>query len=100
MSGNGGTPDESPESKIIPYEDLSTSQFKMTGERFPEVTLGICDNCRWCYTAPNKRGVVEWCPVCHTKVSQIPMNIDEVCIIELDAHRGLTIRFERKLPMR
>ena len=92
--------DESPESKVIPYEDLNTKQARITGEKFPEVILGICDNCHWCYTSPNKRGIMENCPICNNKVSQVPMGIDEVCMIEFNKRSGLTIRFERKLPLR
>ena len=38
---------ESPESRIVPTEDMNTVQLKISGERFPEVVLEICDNCNW-----------------------------------------------------
>jgi hypothetical protein len=93
-------PDESPESNIVPYEDINTKQARISGEKFPEAILGICDDCHWCYTSTNKRGIIQTCPVCNKQVSSIPMSIDEACIIEVDEKRGITIRFERRLPLR
>jgi len=39
--------DDSLESLIIPYEDINTKQQKITGERFPNIVLELCDSCRW-----------------------------------------------------
>ena len=36
---------ESPESRIVPTEDMNTVQLRISGETFPEVILEICDNC-------------------------------------------------------
>jgi len=38
--------DDSLESLIIPYEDINTKQQKITGERFPNIVLELCDSCR------------------------------------------------------
>jgi hypothetical protein len=92
--------DISPESNVVPYEDLSSKQARISGEKFPDVVLGICDSCHWCYTSSNRRGVIQKCPICNKEISQVPMRIDEVCIIEVDERRGITLRFERKLPLR
>ena len=94
------TDDESPESKIIPSEDINTVQHQISGEKFPEIILELCDFCRWSLICFNRRGMVEKCPDCSRVVSQIPMNIDEVCSITYDDKRGVTIRFDRKKPMR
>jgi hypothetical protein len=91
---------DSPESRVSPYEDINTKQTRMTGEKFPTLALGICDNCHWCYTLINERGRVRVCPICNRNVSQIPMSLDEVCIIEKDEKRGFTITFDRRLPLR
>jgi hypothetical protein len=71
--------DDSPESLITPYEDINTKQQKITGERFPNIVLELCDSCRWCVTCFNTRGLIMKCQICSTENSQIPMNIDEVC---------------------
>jgi hypothetical protein len=91
---------DSPESQVSPYEDFDTKQRLMTGEKFPVMAVGICDNCHWCYTLLNERGSIKVCPICNMDVSQIPMSLDEVCIIEDDEKRGFTITFDRKLPLR
>ena len=91
---------ESPESQVSPYEDIDTKQNRMTGEKFPTLALGICDNCHWCYTRMNDKGFVKVCPLCNGKVSQIPMSLDEICVLEEDVKRGLTVSFERRLPLR
>jgi len=91
---------ESPESKIAPYEDMNSKQLQITGEKFPQVTLGMCDRCHWCYSSINNRGVVSTCPVCGYKISEIPLNIDEVCEIRFDEKSGLSIKFDRRLPLR
>jgi hypothetical protein len=75
--------DDSPESQIIPYEDINTKQQKITGERFPNIVLELCDSCRWCATCFNPRGLIMKCPICSMENSQVPMNIDEVCNMEL-----------------
>lgn len=38
---------ESPETKIIPTEDINTVQHKISGEKFPEIILELCDFCHW-----------------------------------------------------
>jgi hypothetical protein len=92
--------DDSPESLITPYEDINTKQQKITGERFPNIVLELCDNCLWCVTCFNSRGLIMKCPICSTENSQIPMNIDEVCYMESSDIRGITLGFDRKNPMR
>lgn len=92
--------DESPETQIIPTEDINTVQYKISGEKFPEIILELCDSCHWSVICFNKRGVVEKCPDCSSVVSKIPMNIDEICSITYDDKRGVNIRFDRKKPMR
>jgi hypothetical protein len=91
---------DSPESQISPYEDFNTKQSRITGEKFPTLALGVCDDCHWCYTLLNEKGAVSVCPLCNGKLSKIPMSLDEVCIIEEDEKRGFTITFDRKLPLR
>ena len=39
--------DDSPESLITPYEDINTKQQKITGERFRNIVLELCDSWRW-----------------------------------------------------
>lgn len=90
----------SPESLVIPYEDINTKQQKITGERLPSIIFELCDNCQWCAMCFNPRGLVRKCPVCSKKISQIPMNIDEVCHVEFSKTRGITLSFDRKNPMR
>jgi hypothetical protein len=92
--------EDSPESLIIPYEDINTKQQKITGERFPNIVLELCDSCRWCVTCFNPRGLIMKCPICSTENSQVPMNIDEVCDMEFSNIRGITLSFDRKNPMR
>ena len=36
---------DSPESLIASYDDINTQQQKITGERFPDIVLELCDNC-------------------------------------------------------
>jgi hypothetical protein len=91
---------DSPESQIAPYEDLNTKQSRITGEKFPTLALVVCDNCHWCYTLINEKGTVKVCPRCEGKLSKVPMNLDEVCVIEEDEKRGFTITFDRRLPLR
>jgi hypothetical protein len=93
--------DYSPESRVEPTEDMNTIQRRISGENLPKVILELCDICHWSLICFNKRGTVEKCPGCGcAQVSQIPMNIDEVCRIEYDDRSGVTIRFDRKKPMR
>jgi hypothetical protein len=40
------------------------------------------------------------CPICSMENSQVPMNIDEVCDMEVSNIRGITLSFDRKNPMR
>jgi nitrate/TMAO reductase-like tetraheme cytochrome c subunit len=91
--------DTSPETRIVPSEDLNTKQMRISGERLPEVLLEMCDTCHWSLICFNRRGVLAKCPECGAKPSLIPMNIDEVCSIEYDKN-SVTIRFDRKNPMR
>jgi hypothetical protein len=92
--------DDSPESLVIPYEDINTKQEKITGERLPDIILELCDSCRWCAMCFNPRGLITKCPICSTEISQIPMSIDEVCYMEFSDMRGITLRFDRNSPMR
>ncbi|MFZ0356939.1 MAG: hypothetical protein WAL53_02285 [Nitrososphaeraceae archaeon] len=92
--------DESPETKIVPTEDMNTIQHKISGEKFPEIILELCDLCHWSLICFNRRGIVEKCPDCSRVVSKISMNIDEICSIRYDDKRGVTIRFDREKPMR
>jgi hypothetical protein len=92
--------DTSPESKVVPFEDMNLLQMKISGERLPEVLLELCDRCNWSLICFNRRGIVQNCPDCGMEVSLIPMSIDEVCSIEYDESRGVTIRFGRKKPVR
>jgi hypothetical protein len=91
---------ESLESRIIPAEDMNTIQLRISGEKFPEVLLELCDNCNWSLQCLNHKGIMTTCPNCRSKVSLIPMNIDEVCSLEHDDRRGITIIFDRRKPMR
>jgi hypothetical protein len=81
-------------------DDINSVQLKLTGERFPSLALGICDNCKWCYSCINPKGIIVYCPECGERVSQIPIGIDEFCILEADNKRGITMGFKRQLPMR
>lgn len=92
--------EESPESKISPYEDLNTKQKQITGETFPNVVLEMCDGCFWCSICINERGLTKACPLCKNKTSRVTMTIDEVCSVEVDEKRGVTLHFDRKLPLR
>lgn len=91
---------KSPESRIIPTEDMNAIQLRMSGEKFPEVVLELCDNCNWSLQCINHKGIVYTCPNCRSKVSLIPMNIDEVCSLQYDDKSGITMIFDRKKPMR
>jgi hypothetical protein len=91
---------DSPESLVTPYEDLNTRQGRITGELFPNLPLGVCDECHWCYSCVNTRGIVRTCPMCGTAISLVPLNLDEICTVELDERNGVTLKFSRKLPMR
>lgn len=90
----------SPESNIVPTEDMNQIQMKISGEKLPEVLLELCDSCHWSLICFNKRGIVQECPDCRMRVSLIPMSIDEVCSIEFDENRGVVIHFDRKKPLR
>lgn len=95
-NGNG----TSPESMVVPTIDMDHVQMEISGERFPQLVLELCDNCYWCLTCINGRGVVHKCPVCECDASLIPMNIDEVCSIEYDEKRGVSLHFDRRHPLR
>ena len=92
--------DTSPESRIVPTESMDESQQKISGEKFPELVLEVCDECCWCLTCFNKRGIVETCPVCEHAISFIPMSIEEISSIEFDDKKGLSIHFARRRPVR
>ena len=92
--------DISPESKVIPTEDMNTIQRRISGEKLPEIILELCDYFHWSLICFNRRGIIESCPDCNKNISLIPMNIDEVCSIQYDDKRGVTITFDRKKPMR
>lgn len=91
---------DSPENQVVPYESLNDLQEKITGESLPYVVFEICNSCHWCATCINEKGASVACPVCDTRISKIPMAIDETCIFEKDEKRGVTLRFFRKLPLR
>ena len=63
----------------------------------PEIILELCDYCHWSLICFNRRGIIETCPDCNKNISQIHMNIDEVCSIKYDDRRGVTITFDRGL---
>lgn len=90
----------SPESQIVPTIDMGQAQMGISGETFPGLVLELCDNCHWCLTCFNIRGLISRCPLCERTPSLLPMNIDEVCLIERDERRGLSICFDRKPPLR
>jgi hypothetical protein len=103
-----GSPDHpiigalSPESLVIPPEDdLNTKQERISGERFPDNILILCDKCNWSCTCFNLKGLIEICPTCSNKVlSRIPLPLDEECLVEYDDNRGITLTFSRKQPLR
>ncbi|MGA8843913.1 MAG: hypothetical protein WB511_10040 [Nitrososphaeraceae archaeon] len=92
--------DISPESKVIPIADMNMIQQRISGKKLPEILLELCDYCHWSLVYFNRRGIIERCPDCNKNISLIPMNIDEVCSIQYDDERGVTITFDRKKPMR
>ena len=91
---------DSPESLITSYDDINTQQQKITGERFPDMILELCDNCLWSCMCFNHEGLIMKCPMCNTEISQIPMSIDEVTYMEFDKRHGISLYFDRKSPMR
>lgn len=92
---------ESPESLIIPYEDINEKQKRMTGESFPDSILELCDHCRWSCSCFNLRGKIEKCPLCGHRLSEVPMTIEEVSVIDYRVGRpGMTIIFGRRPPLR
>jgi rRNA maturation endonuclease Nob1 len=61
------------ESLIIPAEkDINTKQEQISGERFPDNVLELCDKCHRCYRCFNIKGLVDPCPLCGTQGSHIP----------------------------
>ena len=95
------TDGESPESSIIPYEDINEKQKRLTGESFPDSILELCDHCRWSCSCFNLRGRIEKCPVCGHRLSEVPMTIEEVSQIDYRVGRpGMTIIFGRRPPLR
>lgn len=100
MVATGKRRKESPESEVVPYEGLSTRQRRITGESLPEVIFEICNGCHWCSSCISERGVLGKCPACGRETSAIRMAVDEVCIFEKDDKGGVTLRFDRELPLR
>lgn len=92
--------DSSPESRVMPYESLNDKQLAISGERFPEHFLVVCDKCYWSCTCFNSRGLIDICPVCHRKASKIPLTIEENSEFTYNNQQGLTLRFSRRLPLR
>ncbi|NAL78600.1 hypothetical protein [Nitrososphaera sp. AFS] len=92
--------DNSHESLIMPYEDMNAQQQRITGERFPDIILELCDNCLWSCMCFNHKGLIMRCPMCSMNISQIPMGIDEVLYMKYNNRSGLTLVFDRKSPMR
>ena len=94
----------SPESLIIPpQEDINTKQEQISGERFPDNTLILCDKCHWSCTCFNMKGLIERCPLCGPNrevLSRIPLSLDEAYLFEFDDNRGITLTFSRKQPLR
>ena len=78
---------------------MNTVQLRISGERFPEVILEVCDNCNWSLQCINHKGIVKTCPN-WSKVCLIPMNIDEICSLQHDDRKGMTMIFNRRKPMR
>ena len=91
---------ESPEDRIVPYEGISDSQKKISGETMPGIILELCDSCKWSCTCFNTKGLVDPCPVCGASVSCIPMTLEEVCKIKRDERDGVTLEFGRQDPLR
>ena len=94
------TEPDSPEVSILPYETLNDRQKTITGECFPVHFIVMCDWCYWCCTCFNSRGLMTNCPLCNKDTSKIPLTIEENCNISYDSIYGLTMRFDRKLPLR
>ena len=92
--------DTSPESRIVPNESMDEAQLKISGEKFPGLVLEVCDNCCWCLTCFNKRGIIKSCPICKHALSLIPMTIEEISSVEFDREKGLSIHFSRRHPVR
>jgi len=95
------TAGESPESLVIPYEDINERQKRISGESFPDCLLELCDHCRWSCSCFNLRGKIEKCPLCGHKLSEVPMTLEEVSKIDYRVGRpGMTIIFGRRPPFR
>ena len=91
----------STERLILPPQDINIKQEQISGERFPDNILIICDKCHWSCSCFNMKGLIERCSMCSTRVlSQIPLILDEACVIEYDDLRGMTLTFSRKQPLR
>lgn len=95
------TKEESPESLVIPYEDINERQRRISGESFPDNSLELCDYCSWSCCCFNVKGKIENCPLCGNQLSELPMTIEEVSQIDYQVGRpGMTIRFGRRPPLR
>ena len=90
---------ESPESRVIPYENFNDLQIAISGESFR--------NLFWLYakavTGPvpcfNIRGLIDICPVCLKDALKIPLTMDETSEISYDNQQGLSIKFTRKYTL-
>ena len=91
-----GDPISSSEVLVMPCEDINTKQILITGEKFPDNVLELCDNCYWCCTCFNMKGLIDACPLCDTIASRIPITLDETSRIEYSEKSGLTLYFDRK----
>ena len=93
--------DISPESLVVPYEDINTKQKRISQERFPDSILELCEKCHWTSVCFNLNGLVKKCPLCGEEApANLPMSIYETCSIEYSKKRGITLNFSRKNPMR
>jgi hypothetical protein len=95
----GGTRNSS-EVLVMPCEDINTKQILITGEKFPDNVLELCDNCYWCCTCFNMKGLIDACPLCDTIASRIPITLDETSRTGYSEKSGLTLYFDRKNQFR
>ena len=85
---------------VFPDQDINIKQERISAERFPDNALELCDNCHWCCTCVDIKGLIGQCPLCDVQVSQIPMTLDEVCVIEFVGKHGTTLRFSKKQQLK
>jgi hypothetical protein len=56
----------------------------------------ICGSCFWSATCFDQSGI-EICPSCmEGKVESMPLSIDEICELQFDERRGVTLEFKEK----